>query len=812
MDGNNQVGTVYGYLGSSNGLNGKPDFQVWGVNSSDWFGDCIRRAGDVDNDGIIEVLIAAEGANNGTNADAGQAYLFKPMVDISKNPSINIGETKGPDWTYTGLYYTNSTIQLNKTKIITYLKNPPLDRIFEDKYGIKMVKVLINITSDSKCKMILSNINFSYNATFKTPDLASSFNLYIKSHPSEVKPDGYIDVPLKFSIESPGKLFISNLTVIIDSPPMLIKIPNKTIDEDSKVVNLYNLYDFFHDDFDTQENLMYFVESYTNMSHISVSLNQSHYLNADATIPGGNNWTGCTKVIVSAVDSRGQKQISNIFTIIINQVDDPPVWLLPITPIHIAEDSSIFNYSGLRPFIKDIENDSLELRIISIDNPTVLNITTNTSTKDDLDIKTICLDYYGLANFTLRVLEIDNSTMHADATIKIIIDPVNDPPRFTSNPSLMAIPNIIYNYQVTAVDPEGDSIGFALDEGPLGMSMTPENRLSWTPTSADIGLHKIIIRATDGKASSNQSFTLNVTQSTGNHPPFITSIPIKKATVGYQYIYRVIATDPDGDNLTYSLLKAPEGMTITLSTGEITWTPDEAQVGEKQVIISVSDGYLSITQEFVLVVSAEGMNHKPQITSSPPTHAVAGEQYSYRMNATDKDGDILIFSLSEYPKGMTIDAESGLLIWIPIEMDVGFHNVTISVSDGKGTVKQSFRIEVIGNQPPIAILKASKLKIAQGENVRFNASSSTDQDGKVSEYYFDFGDGENSSWTNNPETSHKYSKPGKYNVTLIVKDNKGKLSTNKPTIIISVQKNEIKVLGLSLIWFGLLLVLIIIGC
>jgi hypothetical protein len=212
----------------------------------------------------------------------------------------------------------------------------------------------------------------------------------------------------------------------------------------------------------------------------------------------------------------------------------------------------------------------------------------------------------------------------------------------------------------------------------------------------------------------------------------------------------------------------------------------------------------------VLVVSAEGMNHKPQITSSPPTHAVAGEQYSYRMNATDKDGDILIFSLSEYPKGMTIDAESGLLIWIPIEMDVGFHNVTISVSDGKGTVKQSFRIEVIGNQPPIAILKASKLKIAQGENVRFNASSSTDQDGKVSEYYFDFGDGENSSWTNNPETSHKYSKPGKYNVTLIVKDNKGKLSTNKPTIIISVQKNEIKVLGLSLIWFGLLLVLIII--
>jgi hypothetical protein len=33
------------------------------------------------------------------------------------------------------------------------------------------------------------------------------------------------------------------------------------------------------------------------------------------------------------------------------------------------------------------------------------------------------------------------------------------------------------------------------------------------------------------------------------------------------YLYQVAAKDPDGDKLTYSLLKAPQGMTINPSTG-----------------------------------------------------------------------------------------------------------------------------------------------------------------------------------------------------------------------------------------------------
>ena len=88
-----------------------------------------------------------------------------------------------------------------------------------------------------------------------------------------------------------------------------------------------------------------------------------------------------------------------------------------------------------------------------------------------------------------------------------------------------------------------------------------------------------------------------------NKPPVITSIPNTTAKVGVEYSYNVFAADPNSDNLTYSLLAYPNGMTINSLTGLITWTPTENQVREYEVEVEVSDGELSVTQAFIVTVS-----------------------------------------------------------------------------------------------------------------------------------------------------------------------------------------------------------------
>jgi hypothetical protein len=105
-----------------------------------------------------------------------------------------------------------------------------------------------------------------------------------------------------------------------------------------------------------------------------------------------------------------------------------------------------------------------------------------------------------------------------------------------------------------------------------------------------------------------------------NSAPVIESNAVTTATEGALYIYGVEATDPEGDTLTYSLTAGPTGMTINSSTGVINWTPTEAQIGEHDVEIEVSDLYRSTSQSFTITV---GETILDSIVVLPATMSIA---------------------------------------------------------------------------------------------------------------------------------------------------------------------------------------------
>ena len=105
-----------------------------------------------------------------------------------------------------------------------------------------------------------------------------------------------------------------------------------------------------------------------------------------------------------------------------------------------------------------------------------------------------------------------------------------------------------------------------------------------------------------------------------NSSPVIESTPITTAKEGVAYTYDVEATDPNGDTLTYSLTVGPTGMTINSTTGVISWTPTEAQIGANEVVVEVSDGSRSATQSFTITV---GETILDSIVVLPPTMSIA---------------------------------------------------------------------------------------------------------------------------------------------------------------------------------------------
>ncbi|AWZ47990.1 hypothetical protein C3495_03800 [Clostridiaceae bacterium 14S0207] len=90
------------------------------------------------------------------------------------------------------------------------------------------------------------------------------------------------------------------------------------------------------------------------------------------------------------------------------------------------------------------------------------------------------------------------------------------------------------------------------------------------------------------------------------------------------------------------------------------------------------------------------------------------------------------------------------------------------------------------NKKPIAKINISKNNVKLNEDIQFNGDESTDADGNIVSYLWDFGDGKTSNEVN---PNHKYSKEGCYDVKLKVTDDKGAIG--EETIKISVVNNII---------------------
>jgi RHS repeat-associated protein len=290
--------------------------------------------------------------------------------------------------------------------------------------------------------------------------------------------------------------------------------------------------------------------------------------------------------------------------------------------------------------------------------------------------------------------------------ITITVSAANTAPVITSQPFGPARLNIPYQYQITAQDAEQDPLTYSLVSGPEGMAVdSATGLLTWTPDARQVSTQHVEISVSDDHgATTLQSFDLPVVAAVPNDPPTITSVPLGPAAVDNQYVYNVVATDPNGDSLTYSLDENPTGMAIDATSGQLTWTPTVAQIGSTHIKIAVSDGRGAVAfQEFDLPVEENPSNDAPVFDSTPQGPASANLPYQYQVQAHDPNGDTITYSLDTAPTGMQIDATTGLLTWTPTLNDLGTQDVVIVATDARGAATaQGFSLVVTGitDRPP----------------------------------------------------------------------------------------------------------------
>ncbi|MEK7794533.1 MAG: Calx-beta domain-containing protein, partial [Candidatus Hydrogenedentota bacterium] len=210
-----------------------------------------------------------------------------------------------------------------------------------------------------------------------------------------------------------------------------------------------------------------------------------------------------------------------------------------------------------------------------------------------------------------------------------------------------------------------------------------------------------------------------------NRPPTFETDPPTAATPGTEYVYEIVATDPDPDD-TPSVTGPVVPFWLTLDdngdgTALLSGTPDQLDVGNHDVVLRANDGNGGTAeQSFTVVVSSD--NDAPEIVSTAVTAGIVGEAYNYTLIADDPDnGDVLTFDAIQLPDWLTLsDNGDGTadLAGTPAEGDIGNNDVDVEVNDASGASdSQSFTIVVVGaggNHAPTAIALSNNTIVEGG--------------------------------------------------------------------------------------------------
>ncbi len=94
----------------------------------------------------------------------------------------------------------------------------------------------------------------------------------------------------------------------------------------------------------------------------------------------------------------------------------------------------------------------------------------------------------------------------------------------------------------------------------------------------------------------------------------------------------------------------------------------------------------------------------------------------------------------------------------------------------------AYLISRVPKSPPVAKFDVSSTTVNIEDTIFFSANKSSDSDGRIVSYYWNFGDGENES---GKYVSHSYEEGGTYNVILIVSDDENMKAIKNVTIYVN---------------------------
>ena len=337
--------------------------------------------------------------------------------------------------------------------------------------------------------------------------------------------------------------------------------------------------------------------------------------------------------------------------------------------------------------------------------------------------------------YQLSITATDSAGNSSDLDLSIkVVDDTGSAPTFTQASVSIDVDentaSTIYTAQATDSDP-GDSLTYSIDgtdaelftinssSGELSFNSAPD--FENPSDNGKDNTYDLTITATDtiGK-SANQDLTITILNLNDNAPQFDLASTAFDVLENSTSVATIAASDPDGDDLTFSLTNSTDASFFTLdsSSGVLAFTsaPDFETAEDSntdntyELELSVFDGAHTTTQS--ISVKVTNVDEAPSFTATNQNPSVSENTSGsfYTASASDPEQATLTYSTNGADAGLfDLDSASGELSFksppdyeSPADQGAdNTYNLDIIATDGANSASQSLAITVTNvNEAP----------------------------------------------------------------------------------------------------------------
>jgi len=272
---------------------------------------------DINQDGIKDIIATSYGGN--------LVKWYKVDIAYPEDVTLKIGETT--IFTKTGTLNLNVQDSTDFAAAVNSYLASHQDSPDTDDYGNEFIDLRITTQTTTPGRITVQDLDIYYDYT-STIRLKPDSNLAAEL--TDLIPrgkNGTHRIYIAFTSENPCKVRFSDLLLEYNAVPEVSSIPERHINEDSFNNYLYDLREFFTDDYQEPHQLSYRIKNWTNNEYVNMRIYKGYYLSVNCTKNPNTNWHGTSEVVVYAEDYSHNEVIatySKPITIHILPMDDPP--------------------------------------------------------------------------------------------------------------------------------------------------------------------------------------------------------------------------------------------------------------------------------------------------------------------------------------------------------------------------------------------------------------------------------------------------------------------------------------------------------